>query len=116
MGGKIVDNRGSSRYSPTAGGSAVYLGWWHDEEFRTAPAEIVNLSHGGALVRLASPPPDGPALWLCLARTPPGEWVEVSVVELARGPNRSHCVRLAFPEGCPYEMFQVAVLGQSGPV
>ena len=107
-----VDNRCSSRYEAVK--TAVYLGWWEEPEFRTCAAALRNLSHGGALVHVAVLPTEGASVWLCLAGTPPGEWVEVAVVAVTgKGPG-AYQVRLKFPEACPYEMFNGAVLGLSG--
>jgi hypothetical protein len=106
---EFTDSRCSSRYEPVK--SAVYLGWWDEPEFRTCAAALRNLSHGGALVHVALRPPEGTSLWLCLAGTPPGEWVEVWVVSLTSPRNGQYHLRLKFPEACPYEMFNAAVLG-----
>ncbi len=103
------DNRDSSRYEAVK--SAVYLGWWDEPEFRTCAAALRNLSHGGALVNVSMRLAEGARLWLCLAGTPPGDWVPVSVVSVTGvGPFQ---VRLRFPDSCPYEMFNQAVLGLS---
>ncbi|MCA1686438.1 MAG: hypothetical protein LC745_10790 [Planctomycetia bacterium] len=106
---EFVDSRGSSRYEAVK--SAVYLGWWEEPEFRTCAAALRNLSHGGAMVHVALLPPEGSGLWLCLAGTPPGEWVQVSVVTAAGRAPGPYQVRLMFVESCPYEMFNGAVLG-----
>jgi hypothetical protein len=105
----LIDNRCSSRYQAVK--NTVYLGWWHEPEFRTCLAELRNLSHGGALVHVAIPPPEGASVWLCLFGTPPGEWVEVAVVSVTSPKAGEHQVRLRFPESCPYEVFNAAVLG-----
>lgn len=107
----FVDSRSSSRYEAVK--SAVYLGWWEEPEFRTCAAALRNLSHGGALVHVAVLPNESQAYWLCLAGTPPGEWVEVSVVSVTGSDPGPYQVRLMFPESCPYEMFNGAVLGLS---
>jgi hypothetical protein len=111
MEGWYRDNRCSSRYAAIK--TPVYLGWWEEPEFRTCPAELKNLSHGGALVLVATQPPEAASLWLCLAKTPPSEWVEVTVVTVATPQEDLHELRLKFSESCPYEMFNTAVLGIS---
>src|SRR5437867_2066060 len=93
-----VENRCSSRY--VAVKNAVYLGWWEEPELRTSLAELKNLSQGGALVQVAIEPPTGASLWLCLAKTPPNEWVEVAVVTVSTPQEGPHLVRLKFPESC----------------
>jgi hypothetical protein len=106
---RATDARNSSRYHAVR--SAVFLGWWEEPEFRSTPARLLDLSHGGAQVLVGLEPPDGATLWLCLAGTPPGEWVEVKAVDrevLRKGERRLH---LKFPESCPYELFEAAVLG-----
>lgn len=104
-----VDNRCSSRYEAVK--SAVYLGWWEDSEFRTTLAVLRNLSQGGALVSVGLSPPDNVGLYLCLAESPPSDWVEVTIVDKNRRIEGVHEVRLMFPEACPYEIFHVAALG-----
>jgi hypothetical protein len=110
MGADEWENRAASRYEAVK--SAVYLGWWEDPEFRTCAARLRNVSQIGALVLVALKPPAEASLWLCLAGTPPGEWVEVQVVsseDLGSGAVR---LRLSFAETCPYAMFEGAVLGR----
>ena len=109
---EFVDSRGSSRYEAVR--TAVYLGWWEEPEFRTCAAALRNLSHGGALVHVAVLPAEGSSVWLCLAGTPPGEWVPVSVVSVSGQSPGAYHVRLMFPDSCPYEMFNGAVLGIAG--
>ena len=104
-----VDNRCSSRYEPVK--NSVYLGWWEEPEFRSSPAILRNLSHGGALVHLTQTPPPETGLWLCLAGSPPNEWVEVLVIDQAMLVEGLHEVHLKFPDSCPYELFNGAVLG-----
>jgi hypothetical protein len=104
-----MDSRGSSRYEAVK--SAIYLGWWEEPEFRTCAARLRNLSSGGALVSVAIAPPKGVSLWLCLAKSPPGEWVEVSPVGRTSVRDGHYELRLKFPESCPFELFEVAVLG-----
>ena len=104
-----VDNRCSSRYEPIK--NSIYLGWWEEPEFRSSLAVLRNLSHGGALVHLNHKPPEGASLWLCLAGSPPSDWVEVSVIDEARLVEGLHEVHLKFPDSCPYELFNRAVLG-----
>ncbi len=104
-----VDNRCSSRYEPIK--NSIYLGWWEEPEYRSAPAVLRNLSHGGALVQLGFRPPLGTSLWLCLAGSPPSEWVEVSVVDETTLVEGLHEVHVRFPDSCPYELFNGAVLG-----
>ncbi len=109
---ELVESRGSSRYNAVK--TAVYLGWWEEPEFRTCAAALRNLSHGGALVHVAILPGESETCWLCLAGTPPGEWVPVSIVSVTGPAPGPYQVRLKFPESCPYEMFNGAVLGMDG--
>lgn len=109
---EIVDSRNSSRYEAVK--RAVYLGWWEEPEFRTCAAGLRNLSHGGALVHIAVLPSEARNYWLCLAGTPPGEWVAVAIVSVTGKAPGPYQVRLKFPESCPYEMFNGAVLGLTG--
>jgi len=104
-----ADSRCSSRYPAVR--TAVYLGWWEEPEFRTSLAELRNLSHGGALLRVAGRPPAGLGLWLCLAGAPPGDWVEVDVVDHSVAAGGVNEVRVKFTEACPYDMFNAAVYG-----
>ena len=104
-----VDYRCSSRYEPIK--NSIYLGWWEEPEYRSVLAVLRNLSHGGALVQLGFRPPVEASLWLCLAGSPPSEWVEVSVVGESTLVEGLHEVHLRFPDSCPYELFNGAVLG-----
>lgn len=108
---RISDNRGASRHGAVK--SAIYLGWWAEAEFRTCAARLVDLSHGGALVHVAILPPEETGLWLCLAGAPPGDWMEVEVVARETVSEDFVKLRLRFPESCPYELFEGAVLGHN---
>jgi hypothetical protein len=105
----MTESRDSSRYEPVR--SAVYLGWWEEPEFRTYPAVLRNLSHGGALVTVGASPVRDRPLYLCLASSPPGDWAEVEVVDAEPLFEDVHQVRLRFAGACPYELFNAAVLG-----
>jgi hypothetical protein len=109
MSGGPDENRGSVRYQAMRG--AVYLGWWDEPDFRTCAARLQNLSHGGALVDVALAPPEGSSLWLCAGGTPPGQWVEGEVVAREAPGPAAYRLHLRFPETCPYELFEAAVLG-----
>ena len=102
----VDEHRTAARYEA---GAIVYLGWWDGPEFRTCAAGLRNLSQGGALVHVALAPPAGQSLWLCLAGSPPGDWVEARAVELTNPRAGLHQARLSFVEPCPYEMFRGAV-------
>ena len=112
MRNEFVESRWSSRYEAVK--TAVYLGWWEEPEFRTGAAALRHLSHGGAMVNVAVLPGKGQGLWLCLAGTPPGDWVLVEVVTVEGAEGGPFRVGLKFPESCPYEMFNAAVLGLDG--
>ncbi|GAC1469468.1 MAG: hypothetical protein NVSMB9_13340 [Isosphaeraceae bacterium] len=105
----LVESRHSSRYLPAK--PLVYLGWWEEPEFRTCAAALRNLGHGGALIHVGLKPPTQNSLWLCMAGSPPRAWVEVLVVSMTVQVEGTYLIRLKFPEICPYEMFQEAVLG-----
>lgn len=105
----FVDSRCSSRYEAVR--TFVYLGWWEEPEFVTVAAVLRNLSHGGALIHIGVSPPEERGLWLCLAGAPPSEWVEVSSVGIRTLNEGLYELRLRFPESCPYEIFNAAVLG-----
>ena len=105
----LKDNRGASRYAAVK--HSVYLGWWAEDEFRTCAARLIDLGQGGALVHVALMPPPSGGLWLCRGGTSPDAWVEAEVV--AREPFLADFVKLhvRFPSGCPFELFEGAVLG-----
>ena len=103
-----AEKRGASRYDAVR--TSIFLGWWEGEEFRTSAATLRNLSHNGALVHVAARPAEGADLWLCLAGSPPGDWVGVTLVSAAVRPKDSYFkLRFLFPDRCPYEFFKGAL-------
>lgn len=104
-----VENRKSCRYDAVR--SAVYLGWWGEQEFRCCAAELRNLSQGGALIDVPVPPPEDALIYLCMGESETAHWVEAGVVEVTNPRDRVYRIRVAFNEHCPYEMFNLAVFG-----
>ncbi|MFO0910973.1 MAG: PilZ domain-containing protein [Isosphaeraceae bacterium] len=107
------DQRRSCRYEPVQ--SAIHLGWWDEPEFRSVPGGLRNLSTGGALLDAPVRPPQDESLWICMSGLPAGDWAEVRVVSVTPQPRSDapYQIRVAFREGCPYELFSQAVHGIS---
>lgn len=102
------EKRRSYRYDAVQ--TSVYLGWWEEAGFRTLPAELKNLSYGGAMLVSPEAPPEGERTWLCVSGIG-GDWAEVVVVASAGHSPGVFEVRVRFVEMCPYEMFTLAVHG-----
>ena len=49
--------------------------------------------------------------WMCLAGQDVTQWVGAQVTGVAVDESGNQLVRLAFPEGCPYDVFRAAVWG-----
>lgn len=100
------DRRGSGRYKVL--GTPAELRWGGRQEHRAA-VQVVEVSHGGARVRLVGwHKVRGPA-WLRSNR-PGGELLaEVELVGVIKLGWRARLLRLRFPDGCPYPLFRRAV-------
>jgi hypothetical protein len=105
-----ADRRCSFRYSPTR--DLACLGWWEGGQFRTARVQLRNISTGGALVSLGQERQGSGKVWVCLVGQDVSQWVRAEVIGVTADDTRNYLVRLKFPEGCPYEVFQSAVWGQ----
>jgi hypothetical protein len=103
------ERRGSPRYAPVR--DAVQLGWWEGADFRTAPGQLTDLSHGGAALIAEFPVVESDAFWVRLVRAGPSGWVPASVAGVEASELGGERVRLAFPEPCPYDFFRAVVFG-----
>lgn len=90
--------------------SEVWLGWRRGNDTLFANmARMVNISRGGAQLRVADPPPEQTTVWICLGEPDQGDCLEATVLEV-RGARRNECtVRIAFREPCPHRFFEAAV-------
>jgi hypothetical protein len=88
----------------------VWLGWRRgDDSFFANLARMVNISRGGAQLRVAGPPPEQSTVWICLGDPESSECLEASVLGV-RTYRRDECtVHLAFREPCPHRFFEAAV-------
>jgi len=82
------------------------LEWWDGWSSRNAPARIVDISLGGALIESEVPPPHGLDVWVRLEEPTSTSWVGGQIVRTEDGR-----AALAFREGCPRDFYEAAVLG-----
>jgi hypothetical protein len=91
-------------------GYQIWLGWWRgDEAFFANPARLVDISRGGALLKVLDPPPEGFAAWVCVGSPDPRDCVESTVLEVRSTRGRECAVRIAFKEPCTHAFFEAAV-------
>jgi hypothetical protein len=102
------DRRETPRYDPAI--DTAKLGWWEAGEFHTAQARLQDISSGGAALGVDRDGPVADEIWMCVATTGEGVWVQASVAELDDGDGERR-VRLAFAESCPYDVLKVAAWG-----
>jgi hypothetical protein len=102
-GGAPDERRDASRY-PTVDNRAR-LGWWEAETFRESAARVGDVSQGGALVFVESPPPPDAPVWLLLEEPVATSWVPAIVVRSRGTAAGSHALGLQFHD-CPYELFK----------
>jgi hypothetical protein len=79
-----VERRRSPRYAPAE--TRAWVGWWRLGHFLVTRGEIVNLSQGGALMRLGQQPPTSVPVWVCLGTPYPVDYVQARVLEIATAP------------------------------
>lgn len=108
----VWERRRSPRGSPTE--ERLWLGWRKDGDFYVIHAELMNLSHGGALIVVDEPPPRGELVWLRLEGPTPIEDVSALVIETSRIGRGEHGVRVAFREPFPPAFYQAAMEGLEG--
>jgi hypothetical protein len=95
----------------TAAERRLWLGWRTDEDFVVVGAELMNISHGGALVVAEAHPPRGETIWLRLEGPAPIDDVCALVLETTRIGRGQHGMRIAFREPFPNAFYQAAVAG-----
>jgi hypothetical protein len=88
------DRRESPRYVPAE--TQVWAGWWKGTRFLVSQAELVNLSKGGALIRLSSRPPTSQPVWICLGAPHPVDYVQCRVLNISVRPTGDYHVRFEF--------------------
>jgi hypothetical protein len=108
------ERRTTPRYSPVVENARV--GWWEGGQFRSEPARLDDIGHGGAALRLDEDVLCTPSVWMCVVGNFPTEWVPASLLPSfgAAAEGNSRRLRLQFPNGCPYEVFK-QVWGNAAP-
>ena len=89
----------------------AWLGWWEDEEFLIAPAELDNISRGGVRLWTSKPIRIDQPCWLCLGPPSPVVCVRSLVLAIARERN-GFDVRLVFTMPCPEQLYDIVVNGR----
>ncbi len=102
------DRRTTLRY-PSNG--LVHLGWWQIKKFCTRPAQLRNISSGGAMVTVEEASPAQNRVWFCLVGQDKSQWMSAEVLEVISEPEGSGLIRLRFPDSCLYEVFKSAAWG-----
>jgi hypothetical protein len=102
------DRRKEPRYAPVV--EQARLGWWEGEQFRVAVARLRNISNGGAALTVACDAPVAP-VWMSVVTPGSKHWILARVAGISEAGDGAHCVRLAFVEPCPTEVFEAAVSG-----
>jgi hypothetical protein len=125
---EVVERRRATRYSPAE--SRAWVGWWRHGHFLVSRAEFVNLSEGGALMKLSQKPPTSQPVWVCLGTPAPVDSVQARVLDsvTAMVPAASadegslltpgslvYVSRLEFHAPCPATFFAAAGRREGGP-
>ncbi len=100
------DRRSSPRYTPAS--TQAWVGWWKGTRFLVSQAELVNLSKGGALVRLNNRPPTSQPIWICLGAPHPVDYVQCRVLDASPRLDGDFRARLEFHAPCPPSFFLAA--------
>lgn len=100
------DRRESQRYTPAK--SQAWIGWWKGARFLVSRAELVNLSHGGALIHMTNRPPTSQPVWICLGAPHPVDYVQCRVLDAALKPAGDFLARVEFRSPCPPRFFLAA--------
>ncbi|WP_165227702.1 hypothetical protein [Aquisphaera insulae] len=74
------------------------------------PAEIVDISQSGICVLCGHVPPGNREIWISAPGAEVEHWSRVVLRSLSEPELGRFCLRLAFAETCPYELFKLAVL------
>jgi hypothetical protein len=104
--GNVRDERRAA-YRYRAAANDARLGWWAGDDFREAPARFGDVSQSGASVVSAELPP-AVELYLRLSRPAQTDWAAVSVLWVEADTGGCYRLRVVFPGGCPYEVFNGA--------
>jgi PilZ domain len=99
------NRRSSPRQS--AAENRARLEWWDAGQFHESDARLADISEGGALVVVESPPPLDATVWCSLGEPTPTDWVKAMVVRHGDGNH----VGLSFPTSCPFDFRLAATLG-----
>jgi hypothetical protein len=109
------ERRSTPRYLPVV--EKARVGWWEGGQFRSEPARLHNIGHGGAALRFDEDVLCTTSVWMCVVGNSPTEWVPANLASsfdaTAEGDARQ--LRIQFTDGCPYEVFK-QVWGQSASV
>ena len=90
------------------------LDWQEDGATHRVAVALVNISGGGAAVRVEAGPPGDRPLWLSLrAGDFQSSRVQCRLVVLSSSFGEQPIARLEFQEACPLDLFEVAVHGLS---
>jgi hypothetical protein len=81
---------------------------------RASGARLVDISQTGLMVLSEAVPPADGRIWLRLETPLITDWVEVVVKGSSLAAPGAHRVRLAFREGCPYDIFKAVVYTKPG--
>lgn len=106
---EAANRRQATRYRSS---SAVNVGWWDGEEFRSAEGALLDISQGRAAiaVRGADTPPTGPA-HLRLLDSDREDWADVTILAIRRISETASIAHLQFHGGCSYAIFREVLNG-----
>src|SRR3954454_3259712 len=96
------DRRRAPRYPAAV--DLAQVGWWEDQQFRTAPARLKDISSGGAALLVDGQDVSSSSLWMCLVGEKPTGWISANLAGAHTSEDGVQLVRLSFAESCPYDV------------
>lgn len=95
----------------------AWITWKSRGKAKPVPAQLLDISRGGAAVEVdGEVPPNNPLLLGLVGPHATEEFLEATVVRFVATPSGDHRLHLAFTRPCPEDLLKRAVFGARGAV
>jgi hypothetical protein len=88
----------------------TWLAWYEEDEFHSTDGVLQDISRGGAALEVGKAPPCTD-IWFCLEAAGRVWGAPFVVVDTTKGQSMAYRMRGRFPDGCPEELYRVALRG-----